>query len=416
MSAGSVVVIGGGVIGTACAYYLSKAGWSVALVDKGRHGAGCSHANCGFVSPSHVLPLTAPGAVGTAFRSLFQRNAPFAVRPRFDLSLWSWFLHFARRCNRRDMIAAGHGIKALLDSSRTLYDQLLRDEPIDCEWQPSGILFVCHTKSGMEHYADTDKLLSETFHRPARRFDGDALNELEPALKPGLAGGWLYEGDAHLRPDRLLSEWRKVLESRGVTVRENSEMVGFEVSNGRARAALTSQGKLQADAFIAATGAWTPFLNRHLGCSVPIQPGKGYSITMNRPALCPKYPLLFEEHHVAVTPMRTGYRLGSTMEFAGYDATLNRERLQMLRDGARLYLHEPFGDPVTEEWFGWRPMTYDSLPLIDRSPALANVYIAAGHNMLGLSMATATGRLMAEMLGDQTPHVDPTPYSVRRFL
>jgi D-amino-acid dehydrogenase len=314
------------------------------------------------------------------------------------------------------MITAGHGIQALLNSSRGLYDQLMRDEPIDCEWQTSGILFVFQTKPGMEHYADTDKLLSETFHMPARRFDGEALTELEPALKPGLAGGWLYERDAHLRPDRLLSEWRRVLESRGVIVRENCETIGFNATSGRVRAALASQGDLPADAFVVATGAWTPFLNRHLGCQVPIQPGKGYSITMPRPEVCPKYPLLFEEHHVAVTPMRSGYRLGSTMEFAGYDSTLSRERLQLLRDGANLYLREPFGESVTEEWFGWRPMTYDSLPVIDRSPALANVYIAAGHNMLGLSMATATGRLVAEMLGEQTPHVDPTPYSVRRFL
>jgi D-amino-acid dehydrogenase len=415
MTAPSVVVIGGGVIGTACAHYLSKAGWSVTLVDKGRHGAGCSHANCGFVSPSHVLPLAVPGALGTALRSLLQRNAPFAVRPRFDPALWNWFWRFAKRCNRRDMIAAGHGIQALLNSSRALYEQLMREEPIDCEWQPSGILFVFQTKPAMEHYAETDKLLTETFRMPARRFDGDALTDVEPALKPGLGGGWLYEGDAHLRPDRLLSEWRRVLESRGVLVREHCEMVGFDLTNGRARAAVTSQGELLADAYVVATGAWTPFLNRHLACKVPIQPGKGYSITMQMPARCPKYPLLFEEHHVAVTPMRSGYRLGSTMEFAGYDSTLDRARLQLLRDGARPYLHEPFGEPVTEEWFGWRPMTYDSLPVIDRSPALGNVYIAAGHNMLGLSMATATGRLVTEMLSGQTPHVDPAPYSVRRF-
>jgi D-amino-acid dehydrogenase len=113
--------------------------------------------------------------------------------------------------------------------------------------------------------------------------------------------------------------------------------------------------------------------------------------------------------------MRSGYRLGSTMEFAGYDATLNPKRLQLLRDGARFYLHEPLAEPVLEEWFGWRPMTFDGLPVIDRSPALGNVYVAAGHNMLGLSMAPATGRLVAELLSSEKPHVDPAPYSLRRF-
>ncbi len=415
MSTGTVVVIGGGVIGTACAYYLSKAGWRVTLLDKGRHGAGCSHANCGFVSPSHVLPLAAPGAARAALRSLFQRNAPFAVRPRCDPALWGWFLRFAARCNRADMLAAGRGIQALLNSSRALYDGLMRDESIDCEWQTRGVLFVFRTRPAMEHHAETVALLRDSFGLSPERIDGAALAEREPALKPGLAGGWHFPSDAHLRPDRLLSEWRRVLEGRGVTIREDCEVRGFVPATGAARAAVTPRGEIAADAFVVAAGAWTPLLNRQLGCKVPIQPGKGYSITMPRPARCPTYPLLFEEDHVAVTPMRSGYRLGSTMEFAGYDATLNPKRLQLLRDGARRYLHEPLAEPVLEEWFGWRPMTYDGLPVIDRSPALANVYIAAGHNMLGLSMAPATGQLVAELLSGEKPHLDPAPYSVRRF-
>jgi D-amino-acid dehydrogenase len=136
---------------------------------------------------------------------------------------------------------------------------------------------------------------------------------------------------------------------------------------------------------------------------------------MPRPARCPTFPLIFEEHRVVATPMRSGYRLGSTMEFAGYDTTLNRRRLDLLRDGARLYLHEPYCEPVEEEWYGWRPMTYDSVPIIGPAPALANVIIAAGHNMLGLSMATATGKLVAELLNGSTPHVDPAPYAPTRF-
>ena len=151
------------------------------------------------------------------------------------------------------------------------------------------------------------------------------------------------------------------------------------------------------------------------GCKVPIQPGKGYSLTMPRPAVCPRIPLIFPETRVAVTPFQSGYRLGSTMEFAGYDDSLRPERLQLLKDGAAGYLQEPYCEPVLEKWFGWRPMTYDSLPIIDRSPTYENVYIAAGHNMLGLSMAPATGKLVAELAGGAAPHVDPTPYRLSRF-
>jgi D-amino-acid dehydrogenase len=156
-------------------------------------------------------------------------------------------------------------------------------------------------------------------------------------------------------------------------------------------------------------------LNAELGCRVPIQPGKGYSLTMPRPAVCPTYPLIFEEHRVAVTPFASGYRLGSTMEFAGYDDTLDRSRLGLLTDAAKLYLKDPFAEPVQEEWWGWRPMTSDSVPVIDRAPAASNVLIAAGHNMLGLSMAPATGKLVAEMLSGGATHIDPAPYSLKRF-
>ncbi|HKB40107.1 MAG TPA: FAD-dependent oxidoreductase [Gemmataceae bacterium] len=413
--AGSVVVVGGGVIGAACAHFLRRAGWEVTVLDQGGFGSGCSHANCGLVCPSHVLPLAVPGAVRAGLKALFQSNGPLAIRPRFDPALWSWLYHFTRRCNQHDMLDSGRAIKALLDSSRSLYEQIIAEEHLDCEWETRGLLFVLETQQGMAHYAETDRLMSDEYSVSARRLDGDAVVALEPALKPGLAGGFLYERDAHLRPDRLLSSWRNALVSHGVTVREDCKVRGIVKERGRGRAVITEAGEVSADAFVFATGALTPRWAGQLGCRIPIQPGKGYSITMPRPARCPSIPLIFDEHRVAATPMRSGYRLGSTMEFAGYDASLNRHRLELLKVAARRFLHEPYGDVVEEEWCGWRPMTYDGKPIIDRSPAMSNVLIAAGHNMLGLSMAPATGKLVAELLGGQMPHVDPAPYSVKRF-
>jgi D-amino-acid dehydrogenase len=408
-------VVGSGVIGVTCAYYLARTGWTVTVIDQGGFGRACSHGNCGFVCPSHVLPLAVPGALGGAFKALFTPHSPLSIKPRFDPALWSWLYRFARRCNTADMLAAGRAIQALLVSSRTLYPRLLAEEALDCEWETCGMLVVFRSRAAMAHHAETDRLLRDHFQLAAQRIDGDELCVREPALKPGLAGGWWYDTDAHLRPDRLMAGWRPVLERHGVAIRTPCTLIGFATTAKQARAVLTSQGDLAADAVVLATGALTPLLQRHLGCRIPIQPGKGYSITMPRPARCPSLPLIFDEHRVAVTPMRSGYRLGSTMEFAGYDSSLNRRRLDLLRRGALPYLHEPFAEPVEEEWYGWRPMTPDSVPIIDRSPALGNVWIAAGHNMLGLSMAPATGQLIAELLNGRTPHLDPVPYQIRRF-
>ena len=107
-----VIIIGGGVIGAACAHYLVKSSWQVTVIDRGRFGHGCSHGNCGFVCPSHVLPLAMPGAVRRTFKALFQPNSPLSIKPRLDPSLWSWLLHFARRCNLQDMLTAGRAIQA----------------------------------------------------------------------------------------------------------------------------------------------------------------------------------------------------------------------------------------------------------------------------------------------------------------
>jgi D-amino-acid dehydrogenase len=413
--AGRVIVVGGGIIGACCAHYLARSGRPVTILDRGEFGRGCSHANCGFVCPSHVLPLAMPGAVRSALATLFQSNSPLKLRPATVLANPRWFLRFARRCNARDMLAAGRAIQAILASSRSLFEELIREESIDCEWESKGLLFVFRSAKAFEHHAATDDVLREQFNLRSRRFDAAELLAIEPALKPGCAGGVLYESDAHLRPDRLMSELRLVLCGRGVEIREHCEGTGFNRDGTTARAVRTPSGEIEGDHFILATGAWTPLLNRELGCRIPILPGKGYSITMPRPAVCPRYPLIFEEHRVAVTPFQSGYRLGSTMEFAGYDATLDRSRLSILTDAAKLYLREPLAEPVQEEWWGWRPMTYDGLPIIDRSPALANVLIAAGHNMLGLSMAPATGKLVAGMLKGDRPHIDPTPYRIGRF-
>jgi D-amino-acid dehydrogenase len=212
-----------------------------------------------------------------------------------------------------------------------------------------------------------------------------------------------------------MDSWKTKLADRGVLIQENCELKGFVSAHGKAQAAKTSTGDLPADAFILATGAWTPLLSKELACRIPIQPGKGYSMTMRRPNNCPQIPLIFPETKVAVTPMQSGYRLGSMMEFSGYDESLRPERLELLRRGAEPFLKEPYTNDTEEQWFGWRPMTSDGLPIIDFSPATNNVLIAAGHNMIGMSTGPGTGKLVAEMINKEQTHIDPRPYSLRRF-
>lgn len=408
------VVVGGGIIGGFTAWYLAQAGRKVTLIDQGNFGKAASHGNCGYVSPSHVIPLARPGQLSKAIKGMLSRETALRINPAKIFSLAPWLIKFALRCNARNMMEAGQACHPLLQSSAQLYREVFEQQNMQVEWKTDGLLFVFRDQHEFDEYRAVDAWLKQHFDMAAEPLDGKALAALEPALKPGLAGAWLYKCDAHLRPSKLMSELRRIIESAGVRVLEKTAMKSLSGNSSTASGVVTNGETITADEFVIATGAWTPLLNESLGVKLPIQPGKGYSITMARPKLCPKYPMILEECHVAITPFDEGYRVGSTMEFSGYDDSLNRQRLNYLRSGAAQYLHEPTADPIEEEWCGWRPMTADGIPYIDRSPKYSNVWIAAGHSMLGISMGTGTGKLVAEMITGQKPHVDTKFYRVNR--
>jgi len=314
------------------------------------------------------------------------------------------------------MIHAGHARQALLDASRTQYAEMIGNGTLsDCEWETNGLLFVHQSAAHFEKYAKTDALLRGEFGLGAKPLPEKELLELEPALKPGVAGAWFYECDAHLRPDKLMDAWQKRLLESGVVLRENCELIDLEQGDSGVSAIVTTTGRIEVDQVVFATGAWTRLFKKLLRVPIPIEPGKGYSITMRRPGLCPKYPMIFEDHRVAVTPFESGYRVGSTMEFAGYDRSIKQARINLLIDGAKRYLHDPLTEPFLETWYGWRPMSCDGIPLIGRVPKIPNAWIAAGHSMLGVSMAPSTGKLIAELITRAHPHIDPHPYRIDRF-
>lgn len=411
-----VAIIGGGIIGAMCGWHLLDAGCRVTFVDRKAFGAACSHGNCGYVSPSHVLPLCQPGAIVKTMKSMLSSNSPFRVQPRMSIDFFNWFWSFAWRCNKRDMLAAAEGRHALLQSSKQEYQRIIAENHIQCEWRESGLLFVFdHTKE-FESFGKTDQLLRQQFGVGATPYAGDKLVELEPALKPGFGGGWHYEGDCHLRPDKLMSQLKEKLLARGAQLIEDFSVDHFACEASVAKSILAGTESVEADHYVVATGAMTPFLNKYLGMKVPIEPGKGYSLTMPTPARMPKIPIIFEDSHVAITPMESKYRIGSTMEFVGYDESINESRLNLLKVAAEKYLHDPYCDPVEETWYGWRPMTWDGKPIIDRSPAMKNVWIAAGHNMLGLSMGAGTGKLMKELMLGEPPHIAPEHFAAARFM
>lgn len=411
----SVVVVGGGVVGIACAHYLNEAGMAVTVIDKGKIADACSRSNCGYICPSHVPPLTEPGAFGNALKSLFNPRSPFRVKPSFNPSLWNWLWQFARRCNHKQVLFAGKHLQTILDASMEEFQTLISRYQFDCEWKENGLLYAFATQQGLDGFAKTDSLLTEHFGVAATLIEGDQLSAFEPGLKPGLAGAFHYPGDTSVRPDLLNSQWIDKLRADGVRFIENCELTSIKKSNGVIEDLVTTQGDLQASCYLFAMGAWSAHWAKQLNCQIPVQPGKGYSVTIERNGAAPIYPILFPEKKIGVSTFESGLRLGSMMEFAGYDESIPQERIQQLREAARPFLVASVDGPAQETWYGWRPMTWDSLPIIGQTPNLTNAFLATGHNMLGLSLAPATGKLVAELITGQDPHIDPKPYCIGRF-
>lgn len=416
MANNSALVVGAGHIGIACAHYLHKDGYDVTVIDRSTVGGACSHANCGFLVPSHVLPLTAPAAVWTGMKSVFQPKAAFRVKPQLRAELYRWMFEFGRRCTKRQMLQAGSVLKEILDASMVEYRKLLSDPAIDCEWQDNGMLFVFRNEDDLQEFGRTDALLADEFGLAARYMNGDELAQFEPALLEDLAGAYYYEGDSHLRPDRLNTVWSEQLEKDGVSFVEQCSVDAVATWDGQVSGLLTSQGKMTADHYVFATGAWSGQFADSLGCRIPVEPGKGYSVTMTRPEIMPAHPILIPEKHIGVTPFESGYRIASMMEFAGFDASIPRARIQQLKDSAVPYLKTPEGPVEQDTWYGWRPMTWDSLPIIGRVPRLSNALLATGHNMLGLSLAPMTGMAIADLVAERPTDLPLEALSPARFL
>lgn len=410
-----VLVVGGGVVGLACAHSLLERGRAVRVVDRAAIGRGSSWANCGLVTPSHAVPLAVPGAMWKSLKMMADPRSPFYIKPTLDPASVAWFLRFAARCNRRDMVRSLVGRAALLNASREMFDALVAPAgPLDCEWEAAGLLMLYRTEKGFHAYDEADRML-EGFDIPCERLNGAETARREPAVRDDLYGSRFYAMDAHLRPDKLVTEWARVVAERGGEIEGECAVESIGDGANGAVEVRTSGGDLRAREVVLATGAWSRPIGRALGVRLPILPGKGYSVTMDRPDPCPRIPCLFKERNIAMTPWRSGYRLGGTMEFAGYDTTINRGRVDAILEGARHYMKTPHGPNAAEPWYGWRPMVYDGMPLIGRSPKHRRVWIAAGHSMLGVSMAPSTGRLLAELLCGEPTHVDPAPYDPARF-
>ncbi len=412
MQKADVVVAGAGVAGVCAAHALAARGRRVLVADRGAPGSGCSGGNAGLVVPSHSLPMASPGALAQGLRYLFNPDSPFTIRFRWSPALWGWLWKFRAACTEERARRAAPLLRELHLASAALYERLAGPGGVDCHFARQGLLLVYQTPAGLHEGLEEAKILNG-FGLETRILDPEAARALVPALRPGLAGAVHYPADAHLDPLKFVQGLAR--QAAGAEFLAGTEITGVRAEGRRIRALLTSQGELEGEQFVLAAGSWSPELGRALGLSLPIQPAKGYSLTLQAPPVPPALPLLLMEARVAVTPMGPSLRIAGTLELAGLDLSINERRVEAIRRGARSGLEGLEGLPEREVWRGLRPCTPDGLPYLGRPRRWDNLVVAAGHAMIGLSLGPITGELVARLVTGEDPGHDLSLLSPDRY-
>jgi D-amino-acid dehydrogenase len=404
-SVADVVVVGGGIVGLSCAHYLELGGRSPLVLDQAEVGHGSSYGNAGLVAPSHSIPLPAPGVIRQGLRWLTDPESPFFIRPRADPALARWLVRFAWSARRVPMT---RGIPVLRDLNRLsaeLYAELTRgSHGPGLDYHTGGVINVYRTERAFEHGRHEADLL-ERYGVPSQVLGSKELVDFEPGLRCGLAGGVLWPEDGFIDPAKFVDAWRDQLARRGVQFLTGTEVLRID-GDGSGATLRTTSGAIRSSEVVVACGAWSAALLRRMGHSLAIQPAKGYSITISGSRSRLQRPLLLSEAKVAVTPMGDKLRLAGTMELAGLDQSIDLRRVEAVRRSADPYLQAGSAGETETIWRGLRSLSADGLPLIGRIRSARSLAVATGHGHIGVSLAPATGKLIAELLCGEPPSVD----------
>jgi D-amino-acid dehydrogenase len=409
-----VLVVGGGVAGLCTAYYLRRAGADVAIIESNRIGSGASFANGGWLCPAQAGPLPEPGLTLTGMRALLARDSALYFKPSHLGSLAPWLLRFRSYCNEDDHRRGTASIGRLGRDVFDLVDEMTRD----------GVQFELH-KQGMVYAAQRIEDARSELRKlePMRQFGyelpddvltGDELRELEPALSPKIAGGFLVRDHWHVKSDTFTAGLATALRAGGVEILEGAEVFELEIGGRSITRVRTAAGDLDAETVVLAAGSWSTSIAASIGVSLPMEPGKGYSFSV-QPSVMPHHAVLLVDVHVGCTPFKDRLRIGGTMEFSGVNNRLDRRRIGHIIDGARESFRPWATSEVTDEWAGMRPITADGLPIIDQVPNLENLFIATGYAMQGVTLAPPAGQALAEMIMTGARPELLEPFRIDRF-
>jgi D-amino-acid dehydrogenase len=403
-----IVVIGAGVVGLACGYELLQDGHEVVVLDAAKAGQAASHGNAAKIAIAEVGPVPAPGMVVQGLKWMLRPDSPLYVKPSLSPPFLRFMLAMARNCTEAQFRAGLELNLRLASTANELFDQW-SDAGMHFEMHQRGVLLAYENRPHFEDRLRYQDLFS-SYGAYAEILDATRTHDVEPALSDRIRHGLFYPGDRQIEPDSLTAALAEQIAKLGGSVIEDTRAVGFDRGSRGVEAVHTDSGEpLSCDGVVLAAGVWTGPLSAQLGVPLPIRPGKGYSVDYRPAPLTLRTSLTFEDAHVAVTPLNGIIRVAGTMEFSGFDTAVNPTRVAAIERAAA----EGFRDwdpeaPRSPAWAGMRPMTPDGLPVIGPLTDGANVWVASGHGMLGLTLAPTTAHIVRQFVRGERVPVDGT--------
>ncbi len=401
----SVVIVGQGIIGLCSAWYAVQRGFEVTVIDRQPMGQqGCSYGNAGMIVPSHFVPLAAPGMVALGLKWMWNPQSPFYIKPRLNGDLIGWALKFWQAASPKHVQQSSPVLRDLNLASRACYEAIAALPGMAFGLEKKGLLMLCRTQKMLDEEAHGAEK-ARTLGLPAEVLDPAAAAAVDPGARMNIAGAVYYPRDCHLTPDRFMAALWADCQVRGVRFLPGTEVTGWTRAGGKLQAVRTSVGAVEGDHFVLAGGAWSAEAIGPLGLKLPMQAGKGYSLTLSHPRQLPEVCSILTEARVAVTPMQGRLRVGGTMEIAGLNSTISRNRVQGIIRALPQYYPDFAAEDFAgiEPWVGLRPCPPDGMPYLGRTGAAENLIVATGHSMMGLSLAPITGQIVARLLARESP-------------
>jgi D-amino-acid dehydrogenase len=413
----NILIIGAGAIGLSCALHCARKGYRVTVLE--RNGAardGCSFGNAGMVVPSHFIPLAAPGMVALGLKMMWNPESPFYIKPRFDGELFDWAFKFWKAANAEHVRRSAPLLRDLSFASRALFEEFSAQTENKIELVTRGLLMLCKTQHALDDEAKFAAHANQ-LGVPAEILDAKQTTKIDPGVTMDVAGAIYFPKDAHLSPDKYMAALQRNCEQAGVKFNWETEVEKIIFSGQKISAVKTAREEFSADEIILCGGSWSPVIARELGLRIPIQAGKGYSLTLAQPRELPQLCSIFTEARMAVTPMGNSLRFGGTMEISGLNEDINPVRVQGIIKSVAKYFPKfsPADFENIQPWRGLRPCSPDGLPYLGRTAKFSNLILATGHAMMGMSLSPITGKIVGEIVSGEKPAFDLRLLSPDRY-